>query len=85
MRLTAKFDEVRRYIRITKPGEAWHSLRDNTPVPQCIAPRDSATARSMARVVEFQLLSDFLRSLCAMTGTFARAPPSWGTSLLVQR
>jgi HNH endonuclease len=81
--LDPKFDDVRRYIRNPKPGEAWPFAQGHTRGPEM--PRSAHLRyceKGRREVVEFQLLSHFLAVALTDDGTFATSTAALGHQLI---
>ena len=81
--LEPKFDEVRRYVRNPKPGEAWRFAQGQTPLPSM--PRSAQlryTEKGRREVVLFQVLSNIFAVPLRDDGTFATSAPEAGHSVV---
>lgn len=77
--LDPRFDEVRRYIRNPKPGEAWPFAQGHTPAPAI--PRSvhlRYCEKGRREVVVFQLLNDVFAVALCDDGTFATSAAEVG-------
>jgi hypothetical protein len=79
--LDPRFDEVRRYIRNPKPGEAWPFAQGHTPAPAIPRPRSvhlRYCEKGRREVVVFQLLNDVFAVALCDDGTFATSAAEVG-------
>jgi hypothetical protein len=75
--LDPKFDEVRRYIRNARTGEAWPFAHGHIPAPAMTRTVHLRYCEKGKReVVVFQLLNDIFAVALCDDGTFAKVPPS---------